>query len=115
MKPLHETTFGDFAREATKRNFGPDDVLDYIKNGDSLAERRALARRLFSPQYRDVGLPYRTLLKLYAGWRHQRRKVQGDGFCRAGCGRQISPARRRASYCSDLCRQRSRRQGQGRG
>jgi hypothetical protein len=133
-------TFADFAREAQRVGWTKGRVLTYVKawweagqNKPGLAVYESaedFVSRLFGPAYARNVIPYRRLLRLYAGWtgmdrREECKRVADElrreyarfdprwpltsaifdepRLCACGCGRALT-GRGDQKYATEKCR-----------
>lgn len=82
-------TFGQFAATAKKNGFDQAALVEVCKpwweGNDPVT---SFAKRVFLPMHKDVVIPYRTLLELYARWDAVQTE-QKEKVCACGCGRPI--------------------------
>lgn len=97
-------TFSDFTRLAKKHECTPEAVMTLMRptweGHDPLA---SFVKRLFTPSYGHVVIPYRPLLKLYLEWACAKQE-QKDKVCACGCGKSLKSSFRR--FASRECQKR---------
>lgn len=102
-------TFGEFARLAEKNGFSQGALIEQCQSWWEGHDRvEAFAKRVFLPMYKDVVIPYRALLTLYAQW-YAIQVEEKNKVCACGCGKSLVGSFRR--YASRACKQRHFRNG----
>ena len=105
----YNVTFGEFARLAKQNGLTSDGLVEIVKPWwEGRDPKEQFAKRVFTPLYAQVIIPYRSLLLLYASWK-EIREVEANKTCACGCGKPINSAFRR--YASEACKQRHFRKG----